>query len=72
MNTNEPERNRVISLPSPNCREIRKDVYKRQEQQLAGATVSECVLPGVVHRPENAEDAEDYDVICRATVRLNN
>lgn len=42
------------------------------EQQLAGATVAECVLPGVVHRPENAEDAEDYDVICRATVRLNN
>ena len=41
------------------------------EQQLAGATVAECVLPGVVHRPENAEDAEDYDVICRATVRLN-
>ena len=41
------------------------------EQQLAGATVAECVLPGVVHRPENAEDSEDYDVICRATVRLN-
>ena len=41
------------------------------EPQLAGATVAEFLLPGVVHRPENAEDAEDYDVICRATVRLN-
>lgn len=41
------------------------------EQPLTGATVAECVIPGILHRPENAEDAEDYDVICRATVRLN-
>lgn len=65
-----------ILVPKPG--DAYDDVIHIPEQQSgaeaypAGATVAECVIPGIVHRPENAEDDDDCDVICRATVRLNN